>query len=110
MQTAAPFDLRPFALHFFETQIEPKHTPASLDRYRDVRIAGQDAGGVSTVRSSKMSNSTLVIVVVIAVAVVLAVALMTRAQRRARLKARFGPEYNRVVERDRKCGKGRSEA
>ncbi|MGB2626978.1 MAG: hypothetical protein WAK20_09330 [Candidatus Acidiferrum sp.] len=49
MQTAAPFDLRPFALHFFETQIEPKHTPASLDRYRDVRIAGQDAGGVSTI-------------------------------------------------------------
>lgn len=45
-----------------------------------------------------MSNSTLVIVVVIAVAVVLAVALMIRAQRRARLKARFGPEYNRVVE------------
>ncbi|MGB2626977.1 MAG: hypothetical protein WAK20_09325 [Candidatus Acidiferrum sp.] len=45
-----------------------------------------------------MSNPTLVIVVVIAVAVVLAVALMTRAQRRARLKARFGPEYNRVVE------------
>jgi hypothetical protein len=45
-----------------------------------------------------MSNSALVIGVVVAIGVVIAIALIVKNQRSQRLKTRFGPEYNRVVE------------
>ncbi len=45
-----------------------------------------------------MSNSTLAVLIIIAIAVIVAIALVVKTQRSQKLKARFGPEYSRVVQ------------
>jgi hypothetical protein len=44
-----------------------------------------------------MSSSALVIGIMVAFFIVIAIALIVKSQHSQRLKARFGPEYNRAV-------------
>ena len=45
-----------------------------------------------------MSTSAIVIAIIVAIAVIVVAFLIIRVQRSQKLKARFGPEYQRAVE------------